>query len=71
MIVGIEADIQEEEIPRKIITQNKLNLEEEDIEVVKTWKGKEGNTAVIRVSKRAHLGTPPGASYLGTPPGAQ
>lgn len=52
-VVGIEEDINDEEIVNKIITQNNLNVDQEDLELVRTWKGKIGKSAVIRVSKEA------------------
>ncbi|KAH9366637.1 hypothetical protein HPB48_018556 [Haemaphysalis longicornis] len=53
-IVGIEHNIEDEEIVERIVGQNNINAEKEGIELVKTWKGKVSKTAVIKTGKKAY-----------------
>ncbi|KAH9367870.1 hypothetical protein HPB48_021481 [Haemaphysalis longicornis] len=53
-IVGIEDNIEDEEIVERIVGQNNINAGKEDIQLVKTWKGKAGKTAVIKIGKKAY-----------------
>ncbi|KAH9379704.1 hypothetical protein HPB48_018524 [Haemaphysalis longicornis] len=51
-IVGIEDNIEDEEIVERIVGQNNINAGKEDIELIKTWKGKSRKTAVIKTGKK-------------------
>lgn len=53
-IVGISEDIPDAEIPARIITQNELKCTADDLILSKTWKGREGKTACLEVTKAAH-----------------
>ncbi|KAH9376058.1 hypothetical protein HPB48_017662 [Haemaphysalis longicornis] len=53
-IVGIEDNIEDEEIVERIVGQNNINAGKEDIELMKTGKGKSGKTAVLKTGKKAH-----------------
>lgn len=52
-VVGIEEELDEEEIVRKIISQNKLNCSTEEIKLKETWKGKNGRTAILLLRLQA------------------
>ncbi|KAH9371941.1 hypothetical protein HPB48_008020 [Haemaphysalis longicornis] len=53
-IVSIEDNIEDEEIIERIVGQNNINAGKEVIELIKTWKGKSGKTAVIKTGKKAY-----------------
>ncbi|KAH9368017.1 hypothetical protein HPB48_021680 [Haemaphysalis longicornis] len=53
-IVSIEDNIEDEEIVERIVGQNNINARKEDIELMTTWKGKSGKTAVIKTGKKAY-----------------
>ncbi|KAH9375006.1 hypothetical protein HPB48_023029 [Haemaphysalis longicornis] len=53
-IVGIEDNIEYEEIVERIVGQNNINAGKEDIERMNTWKKKSGKTAVIKTGKKAY-----------------
>lgn len=52
-VTGIQEEIEDEEIIGKIIQQNNIEAEEDDFNLVKTWKGKAGKTACLRLSRKA------------------
>lgn len=51
-VIGIEEEIDAEELPERVVTQNHLNCEPEDITVKKTWKGRRGTTVVFAFNQR-------------------
>ncbi|KAH9367578.1 hypothetical protein HPB48_002870 [Haemaphysalis longicornis] len=53
-IVGIEDNIEDEEIVESIVGQNNINAGKEDIELMTTCKGKAGKAAVIKTGKKAY-----------------
>lgn len=54
-VVGIDPDTEIETLKERIINQNHLQCDTEDIEIRRHWTGKNGVTAILALSKRAIL----------------
>lgn len=54
-VVGIDPDTEMETLNERIINQNHLQCDTEDIEIRRHWTGKNGVTAILALSKRAIL----------------
>lgn len=52
-VIGIDEGLGNQEISTKIIEQNGLNSTGEGVQVIKTWKGKNGKTAIISLNLQA------------------
>lgn len=52
-VIGIDEELANEEIEKKIIQQNSLPCSTKEIKVNKTWRGRHGKTATISLSLQA------------------
>lgn len=50
-VVGVDEELANETLPERIIVQNKLTCNPEDIQVKKSWKGRQGITLVLALNK--------------------
>ncbi|KAH7983127.1 hypothetical protein HPB52_009424 [Rhipicephalus sanguineus] len=50
-VIGLEDDIDYENLPARIISQNKLTCTPDDIVVKKTWSGRRGTTAILALNR--------------------
>lgn len=51
-LIGVDEEEDADSLPEKIIGQNNLLCDPEDMVVRKTWKGKQGTTVVLGLSKK-------------------
>ncbi|KAH7954117.1 hypothetical protein HPB49_015636 [Dermacentor silvarum] len=52
-VIGIDEELSNDEIGKKIIQQNNLPCSTKEVKVNKTWRGKYGKTAIISLSLQA------------------
>lgn len=53
-IIGLEDDIDEVNLPARIVRQNRLACSPEDITIKKTWPGKRGTTVILALNRNAN-----------------
>lgn len=53
-IIGLEDEIDEVNLPARIIRQNRLVCSPEDITIKKTWPGKRGKTVILALNRSAN-----------------
>ncbi|KAL3192727.1 hypothetical protein MRX96_058780 [Rhipicephalus microplus] len=50
-VIGVDDELANDTLPQRIIEQNRLECNPEDISVQKSWKGKQGTTLVLALNK--------------------
>lgn len=55
-VIGIDEEMENEDILRRIVQQNELDCSLENVQVTRTWKGKNGKTAIVALDVQAWQG---------------